>query len=141
MRTIIVALTAIMFVSSPVNGQKSDSASSNVEAIERLYCTQFGPFFLRFDPDKAAGVFAINPNNDLGAVVGAIEDRTLTGEWIEVDSKGAIRIAFSEDWSSFEAAYTVGVDSTEWLEGWFGYLPPAGDPDEFEIAGETFHCR
>ena len=145
MRTIIVALTAIVFASTSLAVQKANAQESNAsataEAIERHYCTQHGPFYLRFDPEKAAGVFAINANNDLGAVVGALEDRTLTGEWIENDSKGAIRIVFSEDWSSFEAAYTIAPDQANWREGWLGYLPPAGDPDEFDIAGETFHCR
>ncbi len=140
MRAIIIAYFILSaFLMLPATAQDSDEMDVGVE---RNYCTQQGPFFLRFDPDKAAGVFAILPNNDLGAVVGALADRTLTGEWIETDdSKGAIRIVFSEDWSSFEAAYTIAPDNDNWREGWTGYLPPAGDPSSFDIGGETFLCR
>lgn len=139
MRAIIIASYLIgAFFTLPALAQNSSEMDPG---IERHYCTQKGPFFLRFDPDKAAGVFAIIPNNDLGAVVGALTDRTLTGEWIETDSKGAIRMVFSEDWSSFEAAYTIAPDGENWQEGWTGYMPPAGDPPSFDIAGETFLCR
>ena len=139
MRAIIIASIMMgAFLALPATAQNSDELDAG---IERHYCTQKGPFFLRFDPAKAAGVFAILANNDLGAVVGALEERTLTGEWIETDSKGAIRMAFSEDWSSFEAAYTIAPDGENWREGWTGYMPPAGDPTSFDIDGETFLCR
>ena len=51
-------------------------------------------FFCALTRIKAAGVFSILPNDDLGAMVGVLEDRTLTGNWIENDSKGAIRMGF-----------------------------------------------
>ena len=137
MRMIFIALSAFSaLLSLPAAAQKNFDPG-----VERHYCTQHGPFLLRFDPEKAAGIFSILANNDLGAVVGALEEQTLTGEWIETDSKGAIRMVFSEDWSSFEAAYTIAPDGENWIEGWTGYLPPAGDPPSFEIAGETFLCR
>ena len=141
MRAINIALSIMCIALTAAAPQSVWAQDEAGGAVERHYCTQFGPFFLRFDPDKAAGVFSILPNDDLGAMVGVLEDRTLTGSWIENDSKGAIRLVFSEDWSSFEAGYTVAPDQENWREGWTGYLPPAGDPPSFDIADETFLCR
>lgn len=136
MRFFVLAFSTVVCFSGVSLAQ-----DATADSVERFYCTQYGPFFLRFDPDKAAGVFAILPNNDLGAMVGALDGQTLAGEWIEVDSRGAIRMEFSEDWSSFTAAYSVAPSLDSWEEGWAGYLPPVGDPDSFVIDGQTFRCR
>ncbi len=115
--------------------------SAAAQSAERYYCTQYGPFFLRFDGDKAAGFFAVLKNDDLGAVVGVLDGYELSGNWIETGGKGPIRMTFSEDWSSFEAEYAVAPDTENWISGWTGYLPPAGDPAVFDIDGESFRCR
>ncbi len=118
-----------------------DVHATNETPVERFYCTQFGPFFLRFDPDKAAGVFAILRNKDLGSVVGALSGRTLEGEWAEVDSRGEIRIAFSDDWATFDAEYTIHHTPDEWRGGWTGRLAPDARPHSFDADGQTFYCR
>lgn len=136
-KSISILTVAIIFV-SPVSAA---SPVSNDESIERRYCTEFGPFFIRFDPDKAAGVFAINGNNDLGAIVGALNGRQLEGEWMEVDSHGQIRINFADDWSSFDAEYNVASSPDRWRSGWTGHLPENEAVISFDIDGVTFDCR
>lgn len=119
----------------------STYAADETVSVERRYCTQYGPFFIRFDPDKAAGVFAILQNNDLGSMVGALNGRRLEGEWTEVDSRGDIRIHFSEDWSSFEAEFNVAAAPDRWYDDWTGRLPEDSNADSFEVDGTTFRCR
>ncbi len=109
--------------------------------VEKRYCTQFGPFYLRFDPDKAAGFFVIEQNGDLGAVVGVVDDRQFSGEWIEVDSRGRIRIAFSEDWKQFEAEYDLSYAPDQWRSGWVGHLAPDTQTSEMTVDGVQFICR
>jgi hypothetical protein len=111
------------------------------DSIERRYCTQQGPFILRFDPDKAAGIYAILANDHLGVTVGSLDGFIFEGTWYELDTTGPIRLEFSDDWSSFEATYATAPDKEPWRTGWTGYLPPAGHPVTFEIGGETFRCR
>lgn len=108
--------------------------------VERYYCTQYGPFFIRFDPDKAAGVFAILTNGDLGSMVGVLSDHSLEGEWIEVDSRGEIRMTFSEDWSEFEAEYNVAANPEKWYSDWNGHLRPEDGAETFEKDGTEFRC-
>ncbi len=108
---------------------------------ERRYCTQFGPFILRFDPDKAAGIFAILPNNDLGSIVGALDGFQLEGEWIEIDSRGQIRITFSEDWNSFNAEYNVASNLDHWNGGWVGQIAPDATTTQFTKDDLTFYCH
>lgn len=130
----LIALFVLFGVAHAQDGAVQDS-------VERRYCTQQGPFFLRFDPDKAAGVYAILQNDSLGVVVGSLDAFQFVGTWYEMDKTGPIKLEFSEDWSSFEATYAVAPDKVPWQTGWTGYLPPAGHPVTFEIGGETFRCR
>ena len=139
-RKILPAIAAASIVSI-APGASAIEGSDQEFAIERQYCTQFGPFFLRFDPDKAAGVFAILTNNDLGSVVGAVDGRQFVGVWTEVDSHGEIRIAFSDDWSRFDAEYALHSSPEQWRGGWVGRLAPEGRPARFEADGQTFYCR
>jgi len=108
---------------------------------ERHYCTQYGPFYLRFDPEKAAGVFTIFANGDMGSVVGTLDDQTLTGEWIEVDNRGPIRIEFSPDWTKFDAFYALAAAPDTWHGDWRGHLRPQEDTVSFERDGRTFQCK
>ncbi len=119
----------------------ANNATQNEGSVERRYCTQFGPFILRFDPDKAAGIFAILPNNDLGSIVGALNERELTGEWIEVDSRGEIRIQFADDWSSFSAEYNVASNPENWHSGWIGNIAPEATTTKFTVDDMTFYCH
>lgn len=119
----------------------STHAAEEAPSVERRYCTQYGPFFIRFDPDKAAGVFAILQNNDLGSMVGALNGHRLEGEWAEVDSRGDIRIHFSEDWSSFEAEFNVAAAPDRWYADWAGRLPENSGVESFEVDGTTYRCR
>ena len=109
--------------------------------IERYYCTQFGPFFLRFDPDKAAGVFSIFGNGDMGAIVGHLNDQNLDGKWIENDNQGSIKIQFSEDWSRLDASYTIAEAPNEWRHGWTGFLKPDEHVTSFDKDGLTLQCK
>ncbi len=117
------------------------SARAETTAIERHYCTQFGPFFMRFDPDKAAGVFTIHQNNDLGSVVGSLDERVFDGVWTEIDSRGEIRMTFSEDWAQFNAEYSVHDTPGEWRGGWVGRLAPDSRPQAFKAGDQTFYCH
>jgi hypothetical protein len=108
---------------------------------ERYYCTQYGPFFIRFDADKAAGVFAIFNNGDLGSMVGVLKGHSLEGEWIEATSRGVIRMTFSEDWSKFDAQYNVATNPEKWYSNWKGHLRPAHDVTTFTKDGIEFRCR
>ncbi len=139
MRTVRITLLAAA-IALPLSVLPAHAAGET-ESIERSYCTQFGPFFIRFDPDKAAGVFAILQNNDLGSMVGALDGHRLEGEWIEVDSRGEIRITFADDWSSFEAEYNVAAAPDRWYDGWTGRLPENDAVDSFDVDGTTFRCR
>ena len=116
-------------------------AAESHPSTERYYCTQFGPFFIRFDEDNAAGVFAILPNDDLGSIVGTLSGRNLSGEWIETDSRGEIRLKFSEDWLYFDAEYTVAPDNENWLGNWSGRIRPSNDPATFDFNGVTYRCE
>ena len=138
MRTIQSALFAAA-IALPLFAP-SAYATDSTPSVERRYCTQYGPFFIRFDPDKAAGVFAILQNNDLGSVVGALNGHRLDGEWIEIDSQGDIRITFADDWSSFEAEYNVAGATDRWYGEWMGRLPENGEVDSFDVDGTTFRC-
>lgn len=123
------------------NNQATIASDTQInKSVERYYCTQFGPFSLRFDSDKAAGVFAIFANGDLGSIVGHLRDHHLEGEWIEVDSRGKIKIDFSDDWSSFKAAYNVAPATGNWRTGWYGRLRPESKPSEFTVDGQTYKC-
>jgi len=108
---------------------------------ERHYCTEYGPFFIRFDTDKAAGVFAILTNGDLGSMVGALVGRRIEGKWTEVDSGGDIRLEFSEDWSSFEAEYNLTAAPETWHGDWRGQLRPSDDASSFVRDGVEYRCR
>lgn len=119
---------------------------------EQRYCTQSGPFMIRFDRDRAAGFFAALPaapeaetagarsERAPGAIVGVLVNRTLEGAWLQTDKRGVLRMGFSDDWSSFIAAYALEDDPETWRSGWMGYLPPAGDPPTFAIDGDRYHC-
>jgi len=117
------------------------SFAAQAKDIERHYCTQFGPFYLRFDDEKAAGIFNIFMNNDMGSVVGKLVGNKIIGNWIEVDSSGRIQLEFSDDWSSFDASYSVGEASEDWRTGWHGVLRPAGRPKTFVVDTVTYHCE
>ena len=133
MRSLIALL---LLIAAPAAAQDKPPAF-----VERYYCTTAGPFFLRFTEDKAAGVFSVLANGRLGAVAGAMDGHAFSGEWMDTDRRGGMRLSFSEDWSSFETAYSVAPDHHNWLSGWTGYMPPAGDRPTFVIDGETFRCR
>jgi len=136
MKTILFTLIfATLFISG------ADAQTAEIAAIERTYCTQYGPFFIRFDSDNAAGVFALPADHDLGVMIGLLHKQTFAGKWIKIDESGAIHLVFSEDWSSFEAAEDAAPNEDGWTAGWAGYMPPAGDPAQFVIDGETFVCR
>ena len=137
MRTLM--LTMMMLLVSPVTVAGHEPASRSV-AIERHYCTQYGPFFIRFDPDKAAGVFTIHNNGDLGSIVGRLDGLTLDGEWIEVDSRGEIRLEFTSDWSRFEARYNVAGNPETWHGNWTGILRPADAPATIEVNETEYRC-
>ncbi len=136
-KSISILTAAIIFV-LPASAA---NPVSNDESVERRYCTEFGPFFIRFDPDKAAGVFAINANNDLGSIIGILNGHQLEGEWMEVDSRGQIRIAFAEDWSRFDAEYNIAGSPDRWRSGWTGRLPENETVVSFDVDGVTFDCR
>ena len=134
-----IALTLIIGALVATTAKGGPDAPS--PGTERHYCTQYGPFFIRFDEDKAAGVFAILTNGDLGSMVGALEGRRLEGEWVEVDSGGAIRIEFSEDWSTFEAEYNLAPEPETWHGDWRGHLRPTDDTASFVRDGVEFRCQ
>jgi hypothetical protein len=127
--TLLMLIAAALFTSA-----------ATAKDIERHYCTQFGPFFLRFDDEKVAGVFNIFANNDMGSIIARLEGKTAAGGWIEVDSKGDIKFEFSEDWSSFDAAYSVGPNNGNWRTGWNGKLRPDATTGRFERNGVTYLC-
>ena len=87
-----------------------------------------------------AGVFAILTNGDLGVVVGTIEERVFTGRWFEVDSAGDIKITFSDDWSSLDAAYAIDGEPDAWRRGWVGRSRPEDSTISFEEGGVTYRC-
>ena len=124
-----------------LTGAFSGMALAADPPAERRYCTQFGPFVFHFDPDKAAGIFAINRNNDLGVMVGALEGHTLKGEWVEVDSRGAIEVTFGDDWSRFDARYNVGHRPGDWYDGWIGIQQPPSGAATFVEDDVTFYCE
>jgi len=129
---------ALLLCTVPVLAQ-SDSGVFPGE--DRVYCTQYGPLAVSFADGKAAGTYRILEHGDVGAFSGALSEFELMGEWIETDSRGAIRILFSSDWSSLEAAYTVIPDTEVWNTGWSGYMPPAGKSTSFELEGVTYRCQ
>lgn len=100
---------------------------------------------IRFDKGSAAGFFAAlpeyEPTNTPGAMAGDLSNQTLHGVWVLTNKRGFIRIEFSEDWSSFIAAYALEGDAENWRSGWMGYLPPAGDPPTFIIDSDRFYCE
>lgn len=119
----------------------ASGASASEASPELRYCTQYGPFFIKFDHEKAAGVFAILTNGDMGSMVGRLNGQTLEGEWIEVDSGGQIRIEFAEDRSSFEATYNTRNNPEKWHSNWTGRLPDDPDAETFTADGVLFRCR
>ena len=135
MQKYLAAFLALTLAATAVRANEANGG------VERYYCTQYGPFFFRFDPDKAAGVFAILTNNDLGSVVGRMDGRAFEGEWFEVDSRGDIRIFFAEDWSSFEVEYSIAGEPEEWLTGWKGRLRPEPATVAFTANDETYRCQ
>ena len=157
MRHALIAASALadLVVNGTVLAAAQDPTSGG--GVEQRYCTPSGPFLIRFEEDRAAGIFADLPPRGAeppptlarkekaprvpGAMAGALSDRALEGTWTLAERRGAIRMTFSEDWSSFTAAYTVETAPEEWTGGWTGYLPPAGDPDDFVIDGERHHCN
>ena len=140
----------LTFLTAPAAAQQA--AFPGEAVAEQRYCTQFGPFMIRFDRDRAAGFFAALPpapepettgaqaERAPGAVVGVLVNRTLEGAWLQTDKRGFLRMGFSDDWSSFIAAYALDGDPDTWRSGWMGYLPPAGDPPTFAIDGDQYHC-
>lgn len=139
--------SAALFWTAPAAAQTSLSADFT-GAMEQRYCTQSGPLMIRFERNRAAGFFAALPDpageaydGVPGAMAGVLANRTLEGVWTQTDKRGAIRMGFSEDWSSFVAAYALEDDPDIWLSGWMGYLPPAGDPPDFVIDGDLYHCN
>lgn len=134
---LLIGILALGF--APLFALAQDAAPATGEV--RAYCTQFGPFHLYFDQNNVAGVYRIIPNQHIGAVIGNLHALQFSGDWIENEGKGAIRIDFSEDWSSFSAEYSIAPNLDEWHDGWTGYLPPVGDHASFTIDGETFLCR
>ena len=140
-RTWPLVLVATIASLGAATARQADASAADGVAIERRYCTQFGPFWVRFDPDKAAGVFAIHANGDLGSMVGVLEGDRLTGIWVENDSRGQIRMSFSPDRSTFEAEYNVESEPDEWYRGWLGRLQPEACPAQFDHDGKTYLCR
>lgn len=140
MRHALIAAAVLICLTAPSASQTGDDGVS-----EHRYCTQSGPFLLRFDQMKAAGFFAAlpeyEPASGPGAVAGSLSSRTLEGVWTLPDKRGSIRMGFSRDWSSFVAAYALEEDPENWISGWMGYLPPAGDPPTFIIDGDRFYCE
>ncbi len=138
LRTLCAILIAGSISSAPA---WSAVPISGENSVERRYCTQYGPFILRFDPEKAAGIFAILRNNDLGSIVGALNEHQLEGNWIEVDSHGQIRMSFTDDWSSFTAQYNVASNPDRWNGGWIGHIAPSPETTEFDVDDVTFYCH
>lgn len=140
MRYALIAAAVLICLTAPAASQ-----TGNDEVSEQRYCTQSGPFLLRFDETRAAGFFAAlpeyEPTSGPGAVAGALSNRTMEGVWTLPNMRGAIRMGFSQDWSSFVAAYAFEGDPENWTSGWMGYLPPAGDPPTFIIDGDRFNCE
>jgi|GEM_PF-5797374 len=136
MRKIILLLA--LCANLPV--EAAETGGDGPPQIERYYCTQFGPFFIRFDDDKAAGVFAILPNDDLGSVVGELSGHKFKGEWIETDNRGEIILHFSDDWLYFDAEYTVQADPENWLGAWSGRIRPDNAPASFEYKSVQYRC-
>lgn len=117
------------------------NARADQEATERYYCTQYGPFFLRFDDDKLAGVFAILSNGDLGAVVGTLDGNVMTGRWYENDSAGDIVIRFTPDRGAFEAEYRIDGAPADWYREWRGVLRYADGGARFKLGDTDFRCE
>ena len=142
MRNAIFSLVALCILAAPYTLAQTADETTQLSPIpvERYYCTQYGPFFFRHDGDKMAGVFAILTNRDLGAVVGTIEERSFSGRWFEVDSAGDIKIEFSNDWTSFDAAYAIDGEPNAWRRGWVGRLRSGDSPTSFEEGGVTYRC-
>ena len=74
-------------------------------------------------------------------MVGELEGHSLEGEWIEIDSRGEIRMTFSKDWSEFDAEYNVAANPERWYRDWKGYLRPEDGVATFERNGIEFRCR
>jgi hypothetical protein len=129
-----------LWMTSALGEPVVEAAPAPSPGSERHYCTQYGPFFIRFDAEKAAGVFAILTNGDLGSMVGALEGNTMAGEWIEVDSRGAIRLFFSDDWNRFDATYNLTDDRQTWHGDWTGHVRPEGEA-RFIRDGIEFRCE
>ena len=145
-----VPLLAFSVHSHDVARQPPDSLASGpsdtrdpgygADRVERYYCTQYGPFFLRFHRQDVAGVFAILMNDDIGAVIGRVDGQSFVGRWLEIDNSGDIKIEFSEDWHSMNASYSVDSDPETWRHGWLGRIRPAGKPASFKHDDVAYLC-
>lgn len=143
---------ALALLALPAAAQ-ADIETGAGSVMEQRYCTQSGPFMMRFQRNRAAGFFAAlpeaagagpesaQPQNAPGAIAGVLVNRTLEGVWTQTDRRGFVRMGFSDDWSSFVAAYALEDAPETWRSGWMGYLPPAGDPPTFVIDGDRYHCE
>lgn len=145
MKYALIAAATLICTVTPISSQANTAGVS-----EQRYCTQSGAFLLRFHKNNIAGIFAALPESATagggtadrpGAVAGALSNQTVEGVWTQQDKRGSIRMGFSQDWSSFVAAYAYEDDPENWISGWMGYLPPAGDPSSFIIDGERFDCE
>lgn len=137
MKACLLSAIFLLTLTSHANSAQYDAT----DPIERYYCTQYGPFFIRFDDHQAAGVFAILRNDDLGSIVGTLSNFELRGKWIENDNRGDIRLKFSEDWLSFDAEYTLEAEPDNWLGNWSGRIRPSRQADTFEHDGVQFRCK
>ena len=137
MRTGLALLSfCVLGAVSPVTASQDATRPS----VERHYCTQHGPFFIRFDDAKAAGVFAILSNGDLGSMVGQLNGTTLEGDWFEVGSRGRIVIEFSSDFTRFEAEYNVADAPETWYRGWLGVERPDESVSSIAPDDVLLHC-
>ena len=108
-------------------------------AREFRFCTQHGPVFVRLQGSQGAGVYSILGNGDIGAFVGRLEGRTLEGRWYETDSRGEIRIAFTEGWDGIALQYRADGEA-RWRGDWDGVPPPADGSRTVKKLGVDYRC-
>ena len=109
--------------------------------VTRSYCTEIGRFEIMFDDDEVSGSYSLIPKNSLGAIWGKLEDRTVTGRWVDGDGQGEIIIQFNRDFSWFTTKYRNDAHPETWYDdSWHGALKPSGK-SLFTREGKTYRCE